>query len=763
MPIRIKVKSLILYFAYFVACVFLNGAVSGVPLGVALYFSMLICGANGIACTVIYIASSIVNLQLIYSLCALFEGAFLLLITTVYRRANKKIKLEAVAYLAVALSPFIAFSSWVGGDLLSSIESGYAIRAIASALICAFSFFCFKSVYAIIYRLYRSKLKEDEIFCISVLFVISSLGVLRFLGEFAYFILSVAILTWATRLYKSPSSIVCGLVLASPCAIVNFSLEPITAYIIISIIALLFANTGKVACGVIIGVSSAIYAYLLGFFEADYLIITIRATLICAACLLPTVPPESAVLKIKNNLEVKKLLPQKAVISCREQTGERLYKIAEVFREIECAFKALDEVIDDAGAKRKMLEELKERCCTNCHKREKCKKSTVYKGFIKLINAGCVKGKVNLIDLPSDITVNCAIPAEVIVHLNGLLVEYRRFMLEAENAKSGRVLLANQARGVAEVMKNCAVELCKTLPDYSKAEEEIKKRLCEIGISCPEIYISGEDNLQINAVICGNENANRIIKILNEVTKLNFILQKKICYDNLKLCYEFISPTTFDAAFGVASTAKKGERVSGDTHSVIKINEHRFLMALSDGMGSGKHAHKVSATAISLIEAFYRAEMPEGTVLDTINKLLSFSRDERFTCIDIAAINLNTGRADFVKIGSPAGIIIRAGEIKVLESTSLPMGILESLRPTVATESLRDGDIVVFMSDGITSAFSSTTELYEYLQTLKPLNPQSLADKIMLEAKSRLKGSTEDDMTVLCTRIFNNPDAGEGA
>jgi len=218
MPIRIKVKSLILYFAYFVACVFLNGAVSGVPLGVALYFSMLICGANGIACTVIYIASSIVNLQLIYSLCALFEGAFLLLITTVYRRANKKIKLEAVAYLAVALSPFIAFSSWVGGDLLSSIESGYAIRAIASALICAFSFFCFKSVYAIIYRLYRSKLKEDEIFCISVLFVISSLGVLRFLGEFAYFILIFTLF-----FYLSPSYY---LVFFLICLLKNFAISP---------------------------------------------------------------------------------------------------------------------------------------------------------------------------------------------------------------------------------------------------------------------------------------------------------------------------------------------------------------------------------------------------------------------------------------------------------------------------------------------------------------------------------------------------------
>lgn len=173
-------------------------------------------------------------------------------------------------------------------------------------------------------------------------------------------------------------------------------------------------------------------------------------------------------------------------------------------------------------------------------------------------------------------------------------------------------------------------------------------------------------------------------------------------------------------------------------------------------MGSGVYARKVSEAAISLIEAFYRAEMPQDTVLNTINKLLSFNRDERFTCIDVAAIDLNSGRADFVKIGSPAGIIMRDGEIKVLESTSLPLGILDNLRPTVCTETLKSGDIVVFMSDGITSAFPSSTELYEFLEEIKPLNPQTLADKILAGALDKAKHVVSDDMTVLCTRIFDN-------
>lgn len=69
---------------------------------------------------------------------------------------------------------------------------------------------------------------------------------------------------------------------------------------------------------------------------------------------------------------------------------------------------------------------------------------------------------------------------------------------------------------------------------------------------------------------------------------------------------------------------------------------------------------------------------------------------------------------------------------------------------------LKADDLVVFMSDGITSAFPSSTELYEFLQELKPLNPQNLADKILAGALEKAGHAVSDDMTVLCTRIFDN-------
>ena len=752
MTLKINAKSVFFYAIFAAALVFANGAVEGVPLSLGILFAMLLCGTSCIISPALYILASIVNLNLVSSLLSLFEGVFLSLITYIYRKTKRKIRIEAAAYIAIALAPYIAFAEWKNEGALALLNNAYALKGIATVAVTVFTFFCFKTVYALMYRVLRCKLREDELVCCTVVYAAVGAGLYNLAGFFFYTAVAAGALAFSVRLTKSPSAIISALILAVPPAIIALSPTPLTAYVAAAAIALIFANTGRIPPCAITLALTAVYLYFCGGFDCPVVLIVFRALLLVCTCVLPSIPSDKYLKKLKEKLLVKEVLPDSAVARMRRRTGEKLYRISEVFREIECAFTALDEDLNDAASRARMLDELKEKCCKNCDKNKRCAKTNVYVGFKKLIDAGCVKGKVNLIDLPSEITLNCGEPADVLTRLNVLLAEYRRYMTEAENAKSGRILLADQAHGVAEVMKSCAVELCKTYSEFTEQEEAVKGKLSSHGISCPELYISGDD-MEISAVVCGKANLKTMIEIFTEALGRKYSLKDKFSYDAGKSCLVFGTPPRLDAAFGVAYAIKSGEKVSGDTHSVIKINEHSFLMALSDGMGSGEYAKKVSATAISLIEAFYRAEMPEGTVLKTINKLLSFNSDERFTCIDIAAVNLNTGAADFVKIGSPAGIIIREGEIKILESQSLPLGILDNLRPTVCSEQLKCGDIVVFMSDGITFAFSSSTELYEFMQELKPLNPQSLADKILAGAMARCP-SVADDMTVLCTRIF---------
>lgn len=753
MHLKINLKSVLLYVAYALIAVALNAALPTVPFSLGLCFSMLVCGTNIIATPVIYLAASVINLDWITVLLSLFGGAFLTLITFLYRRTGRKIRFEAAAYLAVALAPYVAFARWRGIGSLYFTDNPYVLKTIAAVAVVIFTFFAFRSVYALLFRLYRCKLRPDELICISAFFAVAGVGLCNLTGLHAYICIGAGLTAFAVRVLKSPSAVIAACVIALPCAVTRLDFNFLTAFVLISIAALAFSELGRFAPSVACAATTALALYLWGAFTNGVAAATVTGLLLALCCAVPSFPSKKAVKNIRSLLNVEKVLPRTDEERYREYVSEKLYRMSEVFREIENAFNALDDKIDDGAMKKRMLTEAKQSMCANCKRREVCQTTKVYRGFSSLIEAGCLKGKVSFVDLTSDVTLNCSEPAALTETVNRLLYEYRKMNLEAENARSGRRLLAGQARGIAEVLKSRAVEFCRESDDYSELEKKLSATLAANGVSCPEIKLRGRENLTLDMTLVDCNNFAAVKKTAEKVVGVKLMLKDKTVYNGQKSAYFLVEPPKFDAAFGVACAVKDGERVSGDTHTVIKINEHSFLMALSDGMGSGEYARKVSTTAISLIEAFYRSEMPTDIVLDTINKLLCFNRDERFTCIDAAAIDLNTLTASFIKVGAPLGLIVRKGEIKVLESHSLPLGILDNLHPSTAKEQLKKDDIVVFMSDGVTSAFNGVSDLYDFIQTLKPLNPQNLAEKILSAAKERVSG-TPDDMTVLCVRIF---------
>ena len=119
-------------------------------------------------------------------------------------------------------------------------------------------------------------------------------------------------------------------------------------------------------------------------------------------------------------------------------------------------------------------------------------------------------------------------------------------------------------------------------------------------------------------------------------------------------------------------------------------------------------------------------------------------------------IDLFNSKADFVKIGSPYSFIITRDTVKIIEGNSLPLGILEEMQPTVCSANLNAGDVIVFVSDGITDAFESSSDLIDFLSSQNALNPKTLADNVLERALYLTQGIAKDDMTVFCVRIFKS-------
>ena len=306
---------------------------------------------------------------------------------------------------------------------------------------------------------------------------------------------------------------------------------------------------------------------------------------------------------------------------------------------------------------------------------------------------------------------------------------------------------------MSEILRGIALEQSEEY-SFSEGEKAVSAALSASGILSSEIFVYGEGgNLTVSMTLKSGLNGKRVCEIAGNALGVPLALAEKIPLTADRACYVLKRKANFDAAFGVASVPKEGEQASGDTHSILKIDERRFLVALSDGMGSGEEARKVSDRTLTLLESFYKAKMPSDTVLSTVNRLIALSSEETFSCLDVASVNLDTGCADIVKIGSPVAFLLSGEELKILEGESLPLGMLEAVHPATSRINMNKGDFLVFMSDGVTSAFGSLADLCAYLSAQRPVNPQSFAEEILKKALGCYGGKAEDDMTVLTVKL----------
>jgi len=209
----------------------------------------------------------------------------------------------------------------------------------------------------------------------------------------------------------------------------------------------------------------------------------------------------------------------------------------------------------------------------------------------------------------------------------------------------------------------------------------------------------------------------------------------------------------YEAAYARAGVAKDG--ISGDSYSFQKIGD-RFLVALVDGMGSGAHAGETSAAAVELIECFYKAGFDSQSVLSGVNRFLKLPATESYSAADVAVCDLDGGTVDIIKIGAPPCYIKTADTVLKIEGSSLPIGVLDEMRPYVTAKRLYPGQMLIMVTDGVSDRFSGD-ELPEFINGLSAFNPEKVVNAVINRALALSGDSPKDDMTAIAFRIFDAP------
>ena len=327
-----------------------------------------------------------------------------------------------------------------------------------------------------------------------------------------------------------------------------------------------------------------------------------------------------------------------------------------------------------------------------------------------------------------------------------------------------------QLKNVSEAINNITEGIKTNTEKYEKEKIQLKKILEEKGINAKEISIKQENTgryvVNVYTGICDDTNGRKcptkqIEKSISKILDNKVILQNQDCGIRLgkNVCaYTYISEDKYIIQTGIASAKKEDSIVSGDNISNTRLGDGKYLLAISDGMGSGANARRNSKIAISMLERLLSSGFDKETSINLINSaIMNANKEEMYATLDIEILDLYAGKIEILKNGACPSYIKKNKKVNMIKSTSLPTGIMSNINIDTYDKDLEDGDIIVMCSDGIIESnheYANKELWVKYLlEEIQTDSPERIADIILHEAIDNDFGKAKDDMSVIVFKV----------
>lgn len=186
------------------------------------------------------------------------------------------------------------------------------------------------------------------------------------------------------------------------------------------------------------------------------------------------------------------------------------------------------------------------------------------------------------------------------------------------------------------------------------------------------------------------------------------------------------------------------EHANGDRCMAFAATGFRYYVLLCDGMGTGIGAAREGERAGTLLRQMLTAGFPAEHALRSINSLLALQGQAGVVTVDLAEVRLDSGRVSLYKWGAAPSWILRPSGSEKIGTATAPPGIRMEARESVARLSLRRGEVLIMLSDGVDG------EGVLRRNNLTPdAPPGELAERLLERGCIR----REDDATVVVMRL----------
>lgn len=195
----------------------------------------------------------------------------------------------------------------------------------------------------------------------------------------------------------------------------------------------------------------------------------------------------------------------------------------------------------------------------------------------------------------------------------------------------------------------------------------------------------------------------------------------------------------------VSARSKGKERANGDRCMAFSGAGCKYYVLLCDGMGTGLGAAQEGQSTAELLRQMLNAGFPAEYAFRSINSILALRGQAGAVTLDLAEIKLDSGQVSVYKWGAAPSWVLRKNGAEKIGTASPPPGISVSEgRETVTRLSLRRGEALILLSDGV-----EVGDVLRRKGMAPDAPPGELAERL-LEMGS---GAGEDDATAAVIRL----------
>ena len=750
--LTINYKILLKYIFYFMMLLlFVNARTYSnfKPFGLGIFVSLVYCKQNIVALALMYVASSLIVEFSIRSLVISIVPSIIILFAYFI---HSKLKYP-ISMFYINIYSFV--SSLV---IFAFVTLDNMIGALISILLGAVFTYCSCIVgNFVLIRGLKYRINSDEMFAACVFFSVLGLSLYSAqIYEFNFYFLVAPFLILISSYFNGFTTLILSSVLGVGATICTGNILFIATTILWGLVVCTFRKIPYFSAVGIILVDLLIGLYFNSY--PNYTFYNIIA--VCVAVILFVLLPKKLRRILTTNFCIKGdgIATKNIVNRSRLDVSNKLNFISNVFMDMHI-------ILNDSYKAERTLEEKSKvistgftgRMCKNCPKIKECQnmlEGDTSELFDKMIYSCLKRGKATILDIPPFVASRCGSVDLIIKNINKEMQNYLK-REEIERIQNKNTLtLSDQMKSMSDILKDVGNDISKTVKFDQNNEQKIIDELLIHNVVCHEaIVYQNKEKIEVSLVVREEDVSKKILtKIISKILKKTMIIKmNSIKKFDGKCALELIEQPNFDVVYGESAINRNGNVVSGDSELIRRISDDKIIIALSDGMGSGKKANEKSLTTLEMIESFYKAGFNSEVILSMVNKLLTLTSDDDYATLDMVIVDLITGRADFIKMGATDGIIKHGKEYEVISGSCLPIGIMDDIKVNVDSKKLFRNDILVIVSDGVSDVVTND-RLTEVIELSKTNNPQTIAEHITKEA---LRVGATDDVSVVVARLFN--------